>query len=148
MSSQVNSILRKIRGGKSSEEDLAKFKDKIALLKKSIKREHIDDNLPESFGPITKKHKRYANSVISRGKLFGETVDRLPIQKTKLREDKSRNFEGGLLALVEKYGPKEAFNHMTMGQLIKYQFVQLDLHHCGIRNEKTKEFEWKGKTNE
>jgi len=147
MSNRINAILRKAKPH-ASPENLDKFRDKLRRIKEDIKRSHKDDDIPEDSGAISKRHLRYQATVLKRGKNFGETVDRLPIQKARPKSVKpNQGFEGPLLFLVKKYGPRLAFKHMSLGQSFKYEFIQFDFNRCGIKNIKTGKFEWEGKEN-
>jgi len=85
-------------------------------------------DVPEEEDLITKRHLRAARGVMSAGARLGATIDRLPIHKGDkpyhqkgYRRPKAIAFEATLPKLIETYGPFEAFDHMSNGQLVKYE---------------------------
>lgn len=104
--------------------------------------------VPEENDLITRRHLRSAARVKAAGDRLGATVDRLPIRKAGSHQKGARipkgiQFEGSLQTLIEKYGVEEAFEHMSNGQLTKY-----DLRRIGNRlevwNTRTGAKEWPG----
>ena len=86
----------------------------------------IDD---EAKGELEKQHDRFRRQQEFASRL-GPAVERLPIltkeeQERRERERPKRRrieFEGPIEKLIEKYvDPKEVFNHLSVGQLMKYE---------------------------
>ncbi|KKW10426.1 MAG: hypothetical protein UY48_C0038G0026 [Candidatus Gottesmanbacteria bacterium GW2011_GWB1_49_7] len=144
-------ILRKVHGLQKATTQLPCEHSGLPLhlLNQALKAQteaEIIRELPEEAALLTKRHLRAARSVKSAGDRLGATIDRLPIHAGQhhqrgYRHPRIIEFEGPLVALVEKYGPSEAFEHMSQGQLTKYQLAD----HKGsfeIRNVRTGEVEW------
>ena len=75
------------------------------------------------------RHDRYRRQQEFAGRL-GPAAERLPIltEEGRVRREKERpkrrkiEFEGPIEKLIEKYkDPKEVFNHLSIGQLMKYE---------------------------
>ena len=78
---------------------------------------------------VEKRHDRYRRQQEFAGRL-GPAAERLPIltEEERVRREKERpkrrkiEFEGPIGKLIEKYkDPKEVFNHLSIGQLMKYE---------------------------
>jgi len=103
------------------------YKELKASIIREYKQTEIEKELPELDGLVTKQHLRHARRIMSSGRRIGPTVDRLPIHtgsktyhQANYRAPKDFEFEGPILALVEKYGPTDAAMHFSFGQIRKY----------------------------
>ncbi len=113
--------MRKAGNDDLTEDARAKFRQKA---------EEISDlYAEEDKSEIEKRHDRF-RARQERASRLGPAAERLPIltQEEKERREKEgpqhrkREFEGPIEKLIEKYGdPKEVFQHLSMGQLMKYE---------------------------
>lgn len=137
-------LLRRFAEGTSKDKKDSRKEETPKIEKRRRGRfdsEQVD--LQEEGGLVNRRHLRAANSVISRGKSFGATVERLPIVNTNgkhfsrpgSRKPKAVEFEGPIEKLVEKYGIAEAPNHFSLGQWQKYDVNEEGIWDCktGIR---------------
>jgi len=96
-------------------------------------RQHADDLMDraesEAKSEVEKRHDRYRRQQEFASRL-GPAAERLPILSREESERRQKDrpkrkviaFEGPIEKLIEKYGdPKEVFNHLSIGQLMKYE---------------------------
>jgi len=142
MNSDLKRLLRKLEGSKKPDErtDLEGLKKRIEFhQEKRIEEEEIAES-----SETEKRHRRHANTVRAQGERIGSTMDRLsPLIKKAKKPKIGRQFEAALPKLVELYGPIEAFKHMSNGQLMKYDLVELP-EGLAILNVKNSKYEWRG----
>lgn len=121
MSDPLKNILRKV--GK----DNLKEREQERLHKQADSM--IDYADQEARTELEKRHDRYRRQQEFTSRL-GPAAERLPIltKEEQERRDRERpkrkkiEFEGPIEKLIEKYkDPKEVFNHLSVGQLMKYE---------------------------
>ena len=122
MSDSLRDIMRKVGRDDVQEREQEKWVEKAEEILGHQAEEASKD-------PIEKRHDKYRRQQEYASRL-GPAAERLPIiskEESQRRErdrpkKKSYEFEGPIEKLIEKYkDPKEVFNHMSMGQLMKYE---------------------------
>lgn len=125
MSKSVKEIMRKMG------DDELKDKEQERFRKKAEDVSEYYDNVGEK-SELEKRHDRFRQRQEYASRL-GPAAERLPILTKEERERRERErpvrrairFEGPIEKLIEKYkDPKEVFNHMSHGQLMKYELVE------------------------
>ena len=121
MSDSLKDIMRKAGNQDFNERERAKFHEKADEL-----AEYYDN--VEQKTELEKRHDRFRQRQEYASRL-GPAAERLPIITKEEREERKKNrperiqiqFEGPIEKLIEKYkDPKEVFNHLSIGQLMKY----------------------------
>lgn len=121
MSDSIRDILR--RAGKETPDQ----KDRSRFLEKADEIASYYDR-SEDKTELEKRHDRYRQRQ-ERASRLGPAVERLPILSREEQEKRQKErpgrrqiqFEGPIEKLIEKYkDPKEVFNHLSLGQLMKY----------------------------
>ena len=121
MSDPLKDIMRKVGDDQLKENERDRW-DK--------KKDEADSlaNDEEDLTPSELRHDRYRRKQEFASRL-GPTSERLPIMSAEEIERKQKDrpkrreikFEGPIEKLIEKYqDPKEVFNHLSIGQLMKY----------------------------
>ena len=122
MSDSLKDIMRKAGNQDFTERERAKFHEKADEL-----AEYYDN--VEQKTELEKRHDRFRQRQEYASRL-GPAAERLPIITKEEREERKKNrperrqiqFEGPIEKLIEKYkDPKEVFNHLSHGQLMKYE---------------------------
>ena len=122
MSDSLKDIMRKAGNQDFNERERAKFHEKADEL-----AEYYDN--VEQKTELEKRHDRFRQRQEYASRL-GPAAERLPIITKEEREERKKNrperrqiqFEGPIEKLIEKYkDPKEVFNHLSNGQLMKYE---------------------------
>ena len=122
MSDSLKDIMRKAGNQDFNERERAKFHEKADEL-----AEYYDS--VEQKTELEKRHDRFRQRQEYASRL-GPAAERLPIITKEEREERKKNrperrqiqFEGPIEKLIEKYkDPKEVFNHLSHGQLMKYE---------------------------
>lgn len=122
MSDSLRDIMRKVGRDDVREREQEKWEERAEELLSNQEQEAAKDE-------VEKRHDRYRRQQEYASRL-GPAAERLPILTKEESERRERErpkrrtyeFEGPIGKLLEKYGnPKEAFNHMSMGQLMKYE---------------------------
>jgi len=122
MSDSLKDIMRKAGNQDFNERERAKFHEKADEL-----AEYYDN--VEQKTELEKRHDRFRQRQEYASRL-GPAAERLPIITKEEREERQKNrperrqiqFEGPIEKLIEKYkDPKEVFNHLSHGQLMKYE---------------------------
>jgi len=122
MSDSLRDIMRKAGRDDVKEREQDKWSERAEEIMGQQAREASKDE-------VEKRHDKYRRQQEYASRL-GPATERLPIiskEESQRRErerpkKKSYEFEGPIEKLVEKYEtPKEAFEHMSMGQLMKYE---------------------------
>lgn len=122
MSDSLRDIMRKAGRDDVREREREKWAEREGDLFGARERDEPKDE-------AEKRHDKYRRQQEYASRL-GPAADRLPILSRKETERRARErpkrrtyqFEGPIEKLLEKYGdPKEVFNHMSMGQLMKYE---------------------------
>lgn len=122
MSDSLRDIMRKAGRDDVKEREQDKWSERAEEIMGQQAREASKDE-------VEKRHDKYRRQQEYASRL-GPAAERLPIiskEESKRRErerpkKKSYEFEGPIEKLLEKYkDPKEAFDHMSMGQLMKYE---------------------------
>jgi hypothetical protein len=122
MSDSLKDIMRKAGNQDPNERERAKFHEKADEL-----AEYYDN--VEQKTELEKRHDRFRQRQEYASRL-GPAGERLPIITKEEREERLKNrperrqiqFEGPIEKLIEKYqDPKEVFNHLSHGQLMKYE---------------------------
>ena len=122
MSDSLKDIMRKAGNQDFNERERAKFHEKADEL-----AEYYDN--VEQKTELEKRHDRFRQRQEYASRL-GPAAERLPIITKEEREERKKNrperrqiqFEGPIEKLIEKYkDPKEVFNHLSHGQLMKYE---------------------------
>ena len=114
MGKSAKSIMRKLGDKRSVEETRKKFIDEESSHER---REHM--TIEEV------RHDKYRTRQKAMSEL-GPAVERLPIYKKEDRKEEKTGrtiqFEGPIKKLIELYrDPEEIFQHMSYGQLMKYE---------------------------
>ena len=121
MSDSLRDIMRKVGRDDVREREREKFAERTEDRLGIKEREEAKDE-------IEKRHDKYRRQQEYASRL-GPAAERLPILTKEETERRARErpkrrtyeFEGPIEKLLKKYGdPKEVFNHMSMGQLMKY----------------------------
>jgi len=121
MSDPLKNIMRKV-----GKDDL-KEREQERLRKQADSV--IDYGDQEAKSELEKRHDRYRRQQEFTSRL-GPAAERLPILSKEEQERRERErpkrkkiaFEGPIKKLIEKYkDPKEVFNHLSVGQLMKYE---------------------------
>ena len=122
MSDSLKDIMRKAGNQDFNERERTKFHEKADEL-----AEYYDN--VEQKTELEKRHDRFRQRQEYASRL-GPAAERLPIITKEEREERKKNrperrqiqFEGPIEKLIEKYkDPKEVFNHLSHGQLMKYE---------------------------
>mgnify|MGYP001219037282 FL=1 len=122
MSDSLKDIMRKAGNQDFNERERAKFHEKADEL-----AEYYDN--VEQKTELEKRHDRFRQRQEYASRL-GPAAERLPIITKEEGEERKKNrperrqiqFEGPIEKLIEKYkDPKEVFNHLSHGQLMKYE---------------------------
>ena len=122
MSDSLRDIMRKVGRDDVREREREKWSEREGDLLSHKEREEDKDE-------VEKRHDQYRRRQEYASRL-GPAAERLPILSKEESERRARErpkrrtyeFEGPIEKLLEKYGdPKEVFNHMSMGQLMKYE---------------------------
>lgn len=122
MSDSVRDILRRAGRDDMQEQEREQFR------KKAEEVAYYYDNVAEK-DELEKRHDRFRQRQEYASRL-GPAAERLPIltKEEQERREKERpvrrkiQFEGPIEKLIEKYkDPREVFNHLSMGQLMKYE---------------------------
>ena len=122
MSDSLKDIMRKAGNRDFNERERTKFHEKADEL-----AEYYDN--VEQKTELEKRHDRFRQRQEYASRL-GPAAERLPIITKEEREERKKNrperrqiqFEGPIEKLIEKYkDPKEVFNHLSHGQLMKYE---------------------------
>lgn len=123
----MNEHVRRIMRETGREELSAQ--DKERWLKRLDEDPEMAQNPEQSKTELEKRHDKYRRQQEFAGRL-GPAAERLPIltDEERQRREKERpkrrkiEFEGPIEKLIEKYkDPKEVFNHLSIGQLMKYE---------------------------
>jgi len=114
MGKSAKSIMRKLGDKRSVEETRKKFLEEEST---HDRREHM------SIEEV--RHDKYRTRQKALSEL-GPAADRLPIYKKEDREEEKKTrtiqFEAPIKKLIERYrDPEEIFQHMSYGQLMKYE---------------------------
>ena len=121
MSDSVRHIMSKAGTDNLKDEERAKFRAKADEISELYEEEDKTE--------LEKRHDRF-RARQERASRLGPAAERLPIltKEEKERREKERpqrrqlKFEGPIEKLIEKYkDPKEVFQHLSMGQLMKYE---------------------------
>ena len=121
MSDSLRDIMRKVGRDDVREREREKWAERAEDLLGIEARDEAKDE-------VEKRHDKYRRQQEYASRL-GPAAERLPILSKEETERRARErpkrrtyrFEGPIEKLLEKYGdPKEVFNHMSMGQLMKY----------------------------
>jgi hypothetical protein len=113
--------MRKAGSDDIKEQERAKFRERAAEISELYEQEEKTE--------LEKRHDRF-RARQERASRLGPAAERLPIltPEEKERREKERpqrrqlKFEGPIEKLIEKYkDPKEVFQHLSMGQLMKYE---------------------------
>ncbi len=122
MSDSLREIMRKVGRDDVREREREKWAERAEDLLSIKEREEAKDE-------VEKRHDKYRKQQEYASRL-GPTAERLPILSKEETERRARErpkrrkyaFEGPIEKLLEKYGdPKEVFNHLSRGQLMKYE---------------------------
>ncbi|MDP6037575.1 MAG: hypothetical protein QGG64_03420 [Candidatus Latescibacteria bacterium] len=122
MSDSLRDIMRKVGRDDVREREQGKWEERAEELLSNQEQESAKDE-------VEKRHDKYRRQQEYASRL-GPAAERLPILSKEESERRERErpkrktyeFEGPIEKLLEKYGdPKEIFNHMSMGQLMKYE---------------------------
>ena len=124
MSDPLRDIMRKAGSDDLKDREQQKWQERV---EEDLAHFEQDANKDE----IEKRHDRYRRRQEYASQL-GPAAERLPIltkeEQEKRAKERSKRagrklaFEGPIEKLLEKYKePKEVFNHMSMGQLMKYE---------------------------
>jgi hypothetical protein len=122
MSDSLKDIMRKAGNKDLNDDERARFHEKADEL-----AEYYDN--VEQKTELEKRHDRFRQRQEYASRL-GPAAERLPIITKEEREKRQKNrpvrrqiqFEGPIEPLIEKYkDPKEVFNHLSHGQLMKYE---------------------------
>jgi len=122
MSDSLRDIMRKVGRDDVREHEREKWTERTEDLFSTQERDEPKDE-------VEKRHDKYRRQQEYASRL-GPAAERLPILSKEETERRARErpkrrtyrFEGPIEKLLEKYGdPKEAFNHMSLGQLMKYE---------------------------
>ena len=122
MNKSVKDIMRKAGNDELKDQEQERFKKKADEVSA-----HYDTEGDKS--ELEKRHDRFRQRQEYTSRL-GPAAERLPIltREERERRDKERparrdiQFEGPIEKLIEKYkDPKEVFNHLSLGQLMKYE---------------------------
>lgn len=123
MNEDVKRIMRE-----SGREEL-KAEDRDRWMKRLDEDPEMSGEAEAAKSEVEKRHDRYRRQQEFAGRL-GPAAERLPIltEEERERREKERpkrrkiEFEGPIEKLIEKYkDPKEVFNHLSIGQLMKYE---------------------------
>lgn len=122
MSDSLRDIMRKVGRDDVQEREQEKWNERAAEL--------LGDRETEAAkSEVEKRHDKFRRQQEYASRL-GPATERLPIitKEESARRERDRpqrktyEFEGPIEKLIEKYkSPKEAFNHMSLGQLMKYE---------------------------
>ena len=121
MNESVRNIMRKAGSDDLKDQERSKFREKAAEISELYEQEEKTE--------LEKRHDRF-RARQERASRLGPAAERLPIltPEEKERREKERpqrrqlQFEGPIEKLIEKYkDPKEVFQHLSMGQLMKYE---------------------------
>jgi hypothetical protein len=121
MSDSVRHIMSKAGTDNLKDEERAKFRAKAEEISELYEEEDKTE--------LEKRHDRF-RARQERASRLGPAAERLPIltKEESERREKERpqrrqlKFEGPIEKLIEKYkDPKEVFQHLSMGQLMKYE---------------------------
>ena len=122
MSDSLRDLLRKAGRDDVREREQEKWRDRA--------EEAGEYRSPdEGKSELEKRHDRYRRQQEYASRL-GPAAERLPIISKEEREQRQKDrpkrrkieFEGPIEKLIEKYkDPKEVFNHLSIGQLMKYE---------------------------
>ena len=121
MSDSVRHIMSKAGTDNLKDEERAKFRAKADEISELYEEEDKTE--------LEKRHDRF-RARQERASRLGPAAERLPIltKEESERREKERpqrrqlKFEGPIEKLIEKYkDPKEVFQHLSMGQLMKYE---------------------------
>lgn len=113
--------MRKAGSDDLKDQERSKFREKAAEISELYEQEEKTE--------LEKRHDRF-RARQERASRLGPAAERLPIltPEEKERREKERpqrrqlKFEGPIEKLIEKYkDPKEVFQHLSMGQLMKYE---------------------------
>ena len=121
----LKDIMRKAGKDELKERERERFREKA---------EEVADYYEnvEEKDELEKRHDRYRARQEYASRL-GPAIERLPIlsKEEQERREKERparkeiKFEGPIEKLIEKYkDPKEVFNHLSLGQLMKYELEE------------------------
>jgi hypothetical protein len=122
MSDSLRDIMRKAGRDDARERTQEKWAERTEGALSHQEQEASKDELEKRHDKF-RRQQEYASRL-------GPAAERLPIisKEESARRDRDRpkkktyEFEGPIDKLLEKYEtPKEAFNHMSMGQLMKYE---------------------------
>lgn len=122
MSDSLRDIMRKVGRDDVREREQDKWEERAEELLSNKEQESAKDE-------VEKRHDKYRRQQEYASRL-GPAAERLPILTDEERERRERErpkrrtyeFEGPIEKLLEKYGDsKEVFNHMSLGQLMKYE---------------------------
>lgn len=125
MSKSVKDIMRKMGNDELKDQEQERFRQKADEVSEYY------DNVGEK-SELEKRHDRFRQRQEYASRL-GPAAERLPILTKEERERREKErpvrrsiqFEGPIEKLIEKYeDPKEVFNHMSHGQLMKYELVE------------------------
>jgi len=123
MSDSLRDIMRKAGRDDAQEREQEKWAERAEELLNNREQEATKSE-------IEKRHDKFRRQQEYASRL-GPAAERLPIlskEESAKRESerpqrRTYAFEGPIEKLIEKYkDPKEVFNHLTMGQLMKYEW--------------------------
>ena len=122
MSDSLRDIMRKVGRDDAREREQVKWEERASEVMSNQEQEASKDE-------VEKRHDKYRRQQEYASRL-GPAAERLPILTKEESEKRERErpkrrtyeFEGPIEKLLEKYGDsKEVFNHMSLGQLMKYE---------------------------
>jgi hypothetical protein len=121
MNKSVKDIMRQVGNDELKDQEQERFRQKADEV--SAYYDNVGDK-----SELEKRHDRFRQRQEYTSRL-GPAAERLPILTKEERERREKKrpvrraiqFEGPIEKLIEKYNdPKEVFNHMSLGQLMKY----------------------------